>query len=612
MMNKILNKRIGEIKLFLRNILKTLKIIWQSSKLITSFLLFATILEGALLPINMIISKYLIDSVANILAANNEGSMNKVFMWLFFQFIAAIFLYVLNQLRGYLYQYQSKLLNINISESLMEKNNELDVSYFEDDEFYDNIEKANDESISRSFEILDLIILLVKNVASLIGAAVIVFTLNPYILIISFIASIPIFLVNVKLSKKIYDVFDKRIQEARFARHLRRIMIHPNNIKEIKIYRLGNYFQDNILSIFREHLNQDKRVGKLRLKELTAVGILNSIISYSFKLYVVFMTIKNGLTIGSMTMYISALSNVDESIKSVLDNIVSLYANNLYIENLFSVLDLKPKIDNDLSLPPINKKILSSIEFRNVSFKYPNTDKYVLKDINLKIYSNETCAIVGLNGSGKTTMVKLLARLYDPTEGEIYIDGKNIKEYNLESLYKYISIVFQDFMKYPFTVKDNIGFGNIDKVKNMDLIKSAAEKSGASEFIKKLPSKYDTKLEKSWTGGTDLSLGQWQKLAISRAFMNDSSIIVLDEPTASLDAEAEYKLFQNFKELIGNSTCVLISHRFSTVKMADRIYVINDGSVVEAGDHKSLIREGGLYAQLFNMQAEAYNIEEIL
>lgn len=608
---KSIVQNIKQISKSLKSIFDVVKLVWKSSKWVTSLIFMVSILEGVLLPLDMVISKYFIDSVVDTLANGYSGARNQIFIWLLLQLAFAVLSKILNQLNEYLCNVQEKLLNIYITDLILEKVNQLDLSYFEDPEFYDKIEKSNSEFADRAIATLETIVQMLKNLTSLSGAIAIVLMLNPIIIIISLFTTIPMFYANLNISQKKYNIFNERVHEVRFAWCLQRDFINYNFIKEIKLNRLGNYFKNIILSIYNKHFEQDKVIGKQQIRDLTIIDIINNIVSYAFKLYVVYITIMRGLTIGSMTMYIAALVNMDQSIRGILNSFAYIHSNSLYTDNLFSVLNLNSKIHNDSNLPSFDNTIIKSIEFRNVSFKYPNTEKYVLRNIDLEIKAGQTCALVGLNGSGKTTLVKLLARLYDPDEGAIYIDGKDIKEYNVETLYKNINIVFQDFMKYPFTVKQNIGFGNIEKSEDIELIKYAAEKSGAAEFIEGLPEKYDTKLDKMWSGGVELSLGQWQKLAISRAFMSDASILILDEPTASLDAKSEYELFQNFKELTQNTTCMLISHRFSTVKMADLICVIENGAIVESGDHSCLMQYNGLYAKLFNMQAEAYASESV-
>ncbi|URZ01766.1 ABC transporter ATP-binding protein [Clostridium felsineum] len=594
-----------------KNIIKTVNLLWKSSKLSFIVTFSVTILNGIITPINIVISKYVIDSVVNALKNRNPmDSVNKVIFWLLVEFMIVTFSYILGRLNTYFSVIQSKSLSNNIAELLIKKANELDLSYFENDEFYNKIEKANDQAAGTTIQVVNDLMQIVQNFTTLVGAIVIVLQLNPIILCLCFMTSIPMFLINVMLYKKKYDIYNKRIEKTRLAHYLQNIMMDYASVKEIKLNRIGNYFKEFIVLTYKNNLKQDKGIEKKRLLIMSIVDSFNTILSYGYKVYVIFITLTQRLSIGSMNMYIAALTNLENSIKNTLENFSSLYSNNLYIENLFYVLDLKPLIakDNGGKINFINK-IYNSIEFKNVSFKYPNSKKYALKNVNLKIEANKNCAIVGLNGCGKTTLIKLLTRLYDPIEGDIYIDGVNIKEFNIESLYKGIGIVFQDFMKYPFDVKKNIGFGNIDKLDKFDLIEQAAKKANAYNFIQGLSNKFDTKLQKMWSNGVDLSLGQWQKLAISRAFMSDACLLILDEPTASIDAKSEYELFKDFKDLMGMGTSILISHRFSTVKMADKIIVLKDGQIIEEGNHDTLIKNKGLYAELYNMQADAYLLD---
>lgn len=577
-----INKKLGSFLSSSKNIIKTVKLLWKSSSLSFIATLIITVLNGIIVPINMVISKYLIDSVVNALKNKSPiDSLNKVLFWLVVEFGVIAFSYVIGRVNTYFSTIQSKCLNNSISELLIKKANELDLSYFENDEFYNKIEKANSQAVGTTIQIVNGLTQIVKNFTTLVGAIVIVFQLSPIILLLCIMTSIPMFIINIKIYKQKYNIYSKRIEKTRLAHYLQMVMMDYIPVKEIKLNRIGDWLEKIILSIYKDNLNQDKKIEKKQLLIMSIVDIFNTIISYGYKIYVIFITLTQRLSIGSMNMYISALTNLEDSVKNTLDNFALLYSNNLYIENLFYVLDLKPLIlNNNSGKKEFINEIRDSIEFRNVSFKYPNSKKYALKNVSFKIEANQNCAIVGLNGCGKTTLIKLLTRLYDPTEGEIYIDNINIKEFNIESLYKGIGIVFQDFMKYPFDVKKNIGFGNIDNLDNFELIKTAAKKANAYTFIQGLSNKFDTKLQKMWSNGVDLSLGQWQKLAISRAFMSNACLLILDEPTASIDAKSEYELFKDFKELMGEGTSILISHRFSTVKMADKIIVLKDGTIL--------------------------------
>ncbi|PJI07699.1 MULTISPECIES: ABC transporter ATP-binding protein [Clostridium] len=602
-----IKKYINKTKKVVIFILKTIKLLWDSSKISLIITLLVAIINGVTSPLNLIISKYLIDSVVTVLGnPNNHKYYNVVFLWLGVEFAVAIFSQLVQRVNTYYSTIQVKIVNNHIVKLLLKKSNELDLSFFENSEFYNKIEKANNQSAYSAMAIINELMEVVKSFTTLVGSIAIVIQLSPIMLILCIVTSVPIFFLNVKISRFRYNVYSSRIEKTRFAQNLQKLMLHYNSVKEIKLSRLNKYFEKLILSIYKGNIDKDKSVEKQRLGYLGVADCLSVLISYGYKIYIIITTITRRLTIGSMNMYMSAVTSVDNSIKSTLDNVAELYSNNLYVENLFYVLDLKPIIVEKKEAKTFKNNIEDGIEFKNVSFKYPGTDKYVLKNVNFKIKANQNCALVGLNGCGKTTVIKLLSRLYEPTEGEICIDGINIKEFSLQSLYKCINVVFQDFMKYPFTVKENIGFGNIDELNNMEKIECAAKKSNAYNFIQLLKNKFDTKLEKLWSNGVELSLGQWQKLAISRAFMSDSALLILDEPTASVDAETEYELFKNFKELIGDRTSILISHRFSTVKMADLIIVLNEGTVVEQGTHNSLMLKNGLYSKLYNMQAKGY------
>lgn len=590
-----------------KNILRTIILLWNSSRLSFIMTFIITVLNGIIVTINMVISKYLIDSVVNALKEKNPiSSINSVLFWLEIEFAVAIFSYVLTRINTYFSTMQSKYLKKDISRLLINKAKELDLAYFENDEFYNKIEKADEQSSYITLQVVNDLTQIIKNISTLVGSILIVFELSPIIVILCIFTSIPVFIINMKIYKAKYDVYSGRIEQTRLARYLQRYMMDYTNIKEIKLNRIGDYLLKHILKIYDKNLELDKKVAKKQFMSLSLVDIFSTAISYAYKIFVIYITLIKSLSIGTMNMYISALTNVDEAIKNTLENCASLYSNNLYIENLFDVLDLKRIMIEKKDPIEFKNKISNSIEFKNVSFKYPNSKKYALKNISFKIKANETCAIVGLNGCGKTTIIKLLVRLYDPTEGEIYIDGINIKEFSFESLYKSIGVVFQDFLKYPFTVKENIGFGNVEYMNDIELIKDSSKKANAYTFIEGLKNNFDTKLQKMWSDGVDLSLGQWQKLALSRAFMSNACLLVLDEPTASIDAKSEYDLFKDFKKLMGKGTSILISHRFSTVKMADSIIVLRDGEIIEKGTHKSLMLNRSMYYELYMMQAEAY------
>lgn len=331
----------------------------------------------------------------------------------------------------------------------------------------------------------------------------------------------------------------------------------------------------------------------------------HTVCSLGVRIFILYESFLKKKTIGDFTMYISALDNMENSINSLMDAISSLYTDNLYIESLLALLNMESTLKDGKREFLIDE--FSTIEFRNVWFRYPNNENYVLKGISLKLEKGKVYALLGLNGSGKTTLVKLLMRLYDPEKGNIFLDGVDIKEYSLQSLYRNIGVVFQDFVKYPLTVNENVGIGNIAYMNNMEYIKKAIAIAGADKFIQNLPRGYQTILEKEWDEGSELSGGQWQKIAIARAVLKKASILVLDEPSAALDPEAEFEIFQKMKVLMKGKMSILITHRFSNTDIVDYIFMMENGKIIECGTHQDLMKAKNKYYSLYKLQAEAYN-----
>lgn len=596
-------KNINKYKfiVFLRNIKNILVIIKRSSPSTVFWLVFCNIVSGATAPVQLFVWKYFIDSVT---AAISTGVYRNSIQWLLALCLISIINAFISRLNAHFQKFQVDYLNKYISNIVMNKIAELDMSSYDNAEMYDIIERVNQESVPRSVSILTMIISFIHNITVLIGTVSVMMIFNPFIALLCCVSTVPMFFVSISISVKQYNIFIKRVQKLRFVEYIKSLNVKYENIKELKIYRAVPFLKNLMMRTYTEYLKEDKSIRKKFLKSLTITDIIQNVLSYVLKMYVLVEVVVKKRTLGDLTMYISSLDNLAESIRSILDSVASLYTDNLYIENLLSLIEAKPKMVSNSEKQFSGQ--FSQINFKNVSFKYPGSERYSLKEVNLTIEANKVYALVGLNGSGKTTLVKLLMRLYDPTEGDIFVDGVNLKEYELTSLYKKIGVIFQDFIKYPLNVSDNIGIGNIDGIHDSETIVEAARKSGADSFINLLPQKYNTLLQKEWDDGIELSLGQWQKIAISRAFTADAAILVLDEPSASLDPKSEYELFQHFKEMMPNKTCLLITHRFSNVRLADKIYVLKDGQLLEEGDHYQLIEKKGLYCELFDMQVSSY------
>lgn len=593
-MNK---KIIGKVKECIVTFKRVLLLLWKCSRVYSFLFVFINIILGVFTPILLVIWKNILDNAINF---NIEMSV----FFLLLHFIVTILMSLTGQISKFVEETQTDYLNKYILEMTMSKISELEMKQFDDSIIYDKIEKVNNETSERVVSLLRIMMNFVKSMTIIIGTGVILAQISNIFVVLCFISCIPMFLASANLSIRKYFFYNERIERIRMISTLKYLFSKYENIKEIKIFRLGKYLRETVTNIFNVHLKEDMQLRKKYLRNVSGACIFQNILSYSFKLYTLIISIaKKVFTIGDLTMYISAIENFQSSVIVLLDNLNNLYIDSLYLNNLFLLLNIKTEEKGSIAF----NSNFNKIEFRNVWFRYPCQEKYILKNINLTIESKQSYSLVGLNGSGKTTLVKLLAKLYKPTKGEILIDGVNIDKINTDSYYKSIGIIFQDFIKYPFNISKNIGVGRIEEVDNEELVNEAAKKAGADLFISKLPRRYETVVQKEWTSGMEISLGQWQKIAIGRAHMSNAPIMILDEPTASLDAEAEYEIYTHFRNVMKGKTCVLISHRLSINKLIDNIVFLKNGEIVETGKHEQLIKEDGEYAKLYYKQAEAYN-----
>lgn len=391
--------------------------------------------------------------------------------------------------------------------------------------------------------------------------------------------------------------------------YFNRLMTTDQYNKEIKLFDLGNYFIERFRNLAVKFYNEKKSVLLRRYLTGFLWTSITVIANSAIYLYVALQAVIGRISLGQLTLYTQTSIQVGQNFQSFLNGVSSTYENNLYVNTLFEFLEYEPKLVSPENPQPVEAEVDTkglSIEFRDVSFTYPDKKVPALRKVSFTIGAGEAVALVGSNGAGKTTIVKLLTRLYDPDEGEILIGGRNIKEYDLKELREHVGVIFQDYVTYYMSARENIGVGRIADVENQPLVVSAAQKSGANAVIERLNEGYDTMLGRWFEKGAQLSGGEWQKVALARAFMRDAGILILDEPTSSLDAQAEYDVFAKFRVLTKGKTALFISHRFSTVRLADRILVLEYGNVLESGSHQQLVELDGRYAELFNLQAEAY------
>ena len=603
----ILNK-LSDFWKALRNTPQAFKLVWQASPTAAIAGTVLTVITGLLPAAQAWAGKLIIDTIMDAISSQIDPveGIKLVLPYLGLEFALVLIRSLSTQLKSLFDRIlQSQLTNL-VNSLIIEKAIVLDLQFFEDSEFYDMLQNARRQADVSTLRIINSTLQMVQQIITLISLIFVLIQFNPWLVLIIFLTAIPTFLSQSQYAALSFRAVSHRAPESRLLNYLEMILTGNDTVKEIKLFGLGKPLLERFKILFNQFFEEDKAIAKKKTFAGIGWGLLSNIAYYASYGWIVFRTIAGMITLGDMTMYLANFRQAQTSLSSLLDSLNSLYESNLFLDNLLDYLAIQPKL-----VSPVNGKIAPApikqgIEFRHVSFKYPGADTYVLQDINFFIRPAERIALVGLNGAGKTTLIKLLTRLYDPTEGQILMDGVDLREFDLTSLNQRFGVIFQDFVRYQFSVKENIGFGQIDQLDNMERIQDSANRGGAAPIIEKMPLGYDTVLGRRWESGIELSGGEWQKIALSRAFMRDAEVLVLDEPTSALDAEAEFEVFKRFGELMEDRIAVLISHRFSTVRMVDRILVLSAGKVIESGSHEELMNLKGVYAGLFNLQAEGY------
>jgi ATP-binding cassette, subfamily B, bacterial len=594
-------------------ILRTLQLgrafhfVWQSAKGWTIANGFLLLVQGVLPLLPLYLMKLTVDAVSFGLAAPEKGLVFRRVVFLLGLMGAVTLLNVLTRsIAGLISEGQSQVVTDHMQDVLHAKSIEVDLEYYESDQYYDTLHRAQREAPFRPAHIVNGLAQIGRNGLALLAMAGLLFSFHWSITVILFLAVIPGIVVRIKYSGKMYDWQREQTSTEREAWYYNWILTGSSHAKELRLFDLGPLFKQRFHDL-RKKLRREKlgialsrSTGELVAQTCATLAIYGS---YAF---IAYRAVNGSITLGDLVMYFQAFQRGQGFLQEMLSGLAGLYEDNLFLSNLYEFLNLKNKITDPSPAYPVPQPLKTGIDFDRVGFQYPNGTRKVLEDISLHIKTGEMVALVGENGSGKTTLIKLLCRLYDPTTGNISFDGINLRRFALTPLRREISVIFQDYARYHLTARENIWLGNTTLPPDHEKIISAARSSGADEVITSLPYGYETTLGKWFENGEELSSGEWQKVALARAFMRDTPIIVLDEPTSSLDAESEYAVFQNFRRLAAGRTAVLISHRFSTVRMADRIFVLKEGRIIEEGSHEDLMRMGGTYAGLFETQARNY------
>jgi len=590
------------------NLVKAFALVWQAHRLGAVAMAAITVVSAALPASQAWAGKLIVDGVVGAINQKHavEVGLRAVLPYLVLEFVLITLGAILTQTRSLIEHVLHARLNYTINTLIIRKALSLDLQFFEDSQFYDKLQNARREADWRALTIMNASFMAVQGLLTLISFAVLLIAFSPIVAVVLFGAVLPSFVAQNRLSKLNFRLLSWRAPESRRMNYFEYLLTDIFSVKEVKLFGLGEPLLKRYSDLFWKFFEEDEVMARKRSLQSLLFGLLSSVAYYGMYAWVVVRAIEQTITLGSMTLYLSLFRQSQGTFQGLLNNLNQLYESSLFMSNLYGFLAMTPRVPLAANPKPMPKTIREGIEFRDVSFKYPNRDTWALRHVSLKIGAGEKLALVGANGAGKTTFIKLLTRLYDPDEGQILLDGIDLRDFDLNELRDHIGVIFQDFVHYNATAKENIGFGQIKALEDQPRIDSAAERGGASEVVEALPQKYETMLGHWFERGNDLSGGQWQKMALGRAFMRDAEVLVLDEPTSALDAEREYEIFQRFRDLTAGRIAILISHRFSTVRMADRIAVIEGGELTELGTHQELLAHDGTYARLFNMQAEGY------
>jgi ATP-binding cassette, subfamily B, bacterial len=588
-------------------LLPALRLVWQSSPGWTIIYIFLLIAQGILPILQLYLTKLIIDTVSiSITSTEKASNFSQLVIFIALTGVVTLVSTICVSSAELVNTAQSQQVTDYMSSIIHAKSIEVDLEYYENSQYFDTLQRAQEEATYRPKQILNNLVDVGQNVISLVAMVGLLLSLHWGVAGILFVAAIPAVLVRVKFADIMYHWHRKRTEFERQSEYFNWLLTGDIFAKEIRLFDLGSLFSRSFDKLRRQLYRENMAITTKRFLATLgaqATAVILMLTAYSFIIYQTFLGI---LRIGDLVLYYQALQRGQEALKGVLSSLSSLYEDNLFLVNLYEFLDLKPNIIQIAHPQPVPKSMATGIVFDRVNFQYSNSTRQALHDINLTIKLGEIVALVGENGSGKTSLVKLLCRLYDPTSGSITIDGIDIRYFDIAELRRQFSVIFQDYVKYYFTAQENIRLGNTDIPLNHASIIEAARRSGADEAIATLPQGYDTMLGNWFERGEELSIGQWQKIALARAFLRNSQVIVLDEPTSAMDAKAEFEVFKGFRQLIKGQTAILISHRLSTVKMADRIYVMAKGTIMESGTHEELIQLGGIYANLFETQAQNY------
>ena len=599
----------------MRNLPPFLREIWASSPWLTSASL-ALRLVRALMPVaTLYIGKLIIDEAVRLVGARlphdtlaaawHSGELSHLVQLLALEFALAIASDLFGRLVAYVDSVLSEKFSNETSIRLMEHAATLDLEDFEDPDLQDQLDRARRQTMGR-MNLLSQLFGQAQTAVTVVSFAVGLVAYAPWLMLLLAVAMIPAFVGESHFNAINYTLNFQWTPERRQLDYVRQMGASVETAKEVKIFNLNRFFIERFRTLSRQLFLANKALAARRAFWGTLLSALGTLGYYAAYVYIAWRTVKGDFSIGDLTFLAGSFRQLGNLLENLLVGFSQVAGQALFLEDLYSFYEIKPEIASKPGALPVPKPIARGFAFENVGFRYPDAEKWALRGVDFELRAGEVLALVGENGAGKTTLVKLLARLYDPDEGRILLDGRDLKDYDLDDLRANIGVIFQDFVRYHLSAGENIGVGDVADMDNRERIAEAARKGMADEVVASLPNGYDQLIGRRFKTGVDLSGGQWQKIAIARAYMRDAQVMILDEPTAALDARSEFEVFQRFKDLSEGRTAVLISHRFSSVRMADRILVLANGKVEASGTHAQLMAQGGRYAELFELQAAGY------
>jgi ATP-binding cassette subfamily B protein len=588
----------------LRNVPTVLRFVWESGRTVVILGLVSRVIASLLPPALFWVSKLIIDAIYNILTTHRP--IGTRLWWLVAgEFSLAVAAGLLSRFIDYLDALLAGKYTHHVSVKVMEHAASLDLLAYEDPVFYDRLERARVQATDRLY-MIQAMGRLIQQVITTITLSISIMLFSPWLLLLLIVGVIPAFVGETHFA---FLGYAKNFHQTPIRRQLDYLRILGGSkeaAKELKLFGLRDFLSGRFKTLSTQVYEEDIALARKKVIAGSALSAIGTAGYYTAYVYAVWRTVTGVFSFGTLTFLANAIRDASSNLQQTFSTLSTIADQALFLTDLIAFFEMRPTIRSKPNALPAPRPIVRGFEFQNVSFRYPGSSRLVLNGLNFQLRPGERVALIGENGEGKTTIVKLLCRLYDPVDGRILLDGVDLREYDLEDLYREIGVIFQDYMRYEMTARENIAVGRIEQLQNMELVRESARKSMAEDVVAKLAAGYDQMLGRRFDGGVDLSGGEWQKVALARAYLRDAQVLILDEPTSALDARSEYEVFQRFAELTSGKMAIFISHRFSTVRMADRIVVLENGRIAEEGDHEALTHLGGRYAEMFELQAASY------